>query len=152
MSKFKNIACLLLVTLLLSAGASAEGAEHDGWERVSRFNSFFNQDSMVHITGEVTNIDRAYKPLADMAEGLAVTVKTDDGKSHLVVVGPGWFTQFYKKKWDIAVGDRVDIRGSEVKVDGKPMIMATRGRKGDLEMTVRNRQGRPVWDLGVEDF
>ena len=66
--------------------------------------------------------------------------------------GPGWFTQFYKKKWDIAVGDRVDIRGSEVKVDGKPMIMATWGRKDDLEMTVRNRQGRPVWDLGVEDF
>jgi hypothetical protein len=152
MSKFKNIACLLLVTLLLSAGASAEGAEHDGWERVSRFNSFFNQDSMVHITGVVTNIDRAYKPLSDMTEGFAVTVKTDDGKSHLVVVGPIWFTHFYKQKWDIAVGDRVDIRGSEVKVDGKPMIIATWGRKGSVEMTVRNRQGRPVWDLGVEDF
>ena len=32
------------------------------------------------------------------------------------------------------------------------MIMAVWGRKDDLEMTVRNRQGRPVWDLGVEDF
>ena len=152
MSKFKKIASLLLVTLLLSAGASAKGGENDGWERVSRFNSFFNPDNLVHITGEVTNIDRANKPLSDMAEGLAVTVKTDDGKSHLVVIGPIWFTHFYKQKWDIAVGDRVDIRGSDVKVDGKPMIMAVWGRKDDLEMTVRNRQGRPVWDLGVEDF
>lgn len=152
MSKFQKVASLLLVTLLLSAGAWAEGKENDGWERVSRFNSFFSQDSLVYITGEVTNIDRNFKPLSDMADGLAVTVKTDDGKSHLVVVGPGWFTQFYKQKWDIAVGDRVDIRGSEVKVDGKPMIMAVWGRKGDLEMTVRTRQGKPVWDLGVEDF
>ncbi|MFA5505735.1 MAG: hypothetical protein WC314_02305 [Vulcanimicrobiota bacterium] len=152
MSKSSKLVWLLLATLFLSAVAGAESKENDGWERVSRFNSFFRSDSLVHITGEVTNIDRAYRPLQDMSDGLSVTVKTSDGKSHLVAVGPTWFTHFYKKKWDIAVGDRVDVRGSEVTIDGKTLIMAVWGRKGDLEMTVRNRHGRPVWDLGLEDF
>jgi len=152
MSRFKKVISLLFITLLLSNAAWADAAEHDGWERESRFNSFFDEDTLVYITGEITDINREYKPLPDMAEGLAVTVKTDDGQSHLVTVGPTWFTHFYKKKWDPKVGERVDIRGSEVTVDGTEMIMAQWGRKGDLQMTVRTRHGKPVWDLGIEDF
>jgi hypothetical protein len=152
MSKLRTVLSLILVTLLVSNIAWADAEENDGWERESRFNSFFDEDTLVYITGEITDINREYKPLSDMADGLAVTVKTEDGKSHLVTVGPTWFTSFYKKKWDPAVGDRVDIRGSKVTVDGTDMIMARWGRKDDLQMTVRTRHGKPVWDLGVEDF
>lgn len=127
-------------------------AQQDGWDSKSRYNHYYDADNMVYLTGEITNIDRNHKPLADMAPGFAVTVKTDDGKEHLVEIGPVWFTQFYKAKWDVAVGDRVDVRGSEVTINGKTRVMAVWGRKGDNEMTIRAHNGSPVWDLQVEPF
>ena len=107
---------------------------------------------MVYLSGEITNIDRSSRPLSGMAEGLAVTVKTADGKQHLVDVGPIWFTHFYKSKWDVSVGDKVDVRGSAVKIDGKDRVIAVWGRSDTQEMTIRNLRGAPVWDLNIEEF
>lgn len=142
---------LMLIAMLLLVAAPAL-AQRDGWDRDSKYNHFFNADSMVYLTGQITNIDREHKPMPGMTNGFAVTLKTEDGKSHLVEVGPAWFTKFYAQKWDVAVGDTVDIRGSQTKVDGKDVIMAVWGRKGDVAMTVRNLKGAPIWDLDLTDF
>jgi hypothetical protein len=144
---------VLLATLFFALPAlSDDSFVQDGWDRKSQYNHYFNPESMVYLSGEVVNIDRKSHPIPGMSDGFAVTVKTKDGKQHLVDVGPIWFTQFYKSKWDVAVGDQVDIRGSAVEIEGKERVMAIWGRKGDKEMTVRNLRGAPVWDLEIEDF
>jgi len=148
----KKLSFILISLLFLMALPALAAPVTDGWERDGKYNHFFDSRSMVSITGQITKIDREYRPLPDMAVGLAVTVKTKKGKSYLVEVGPSWFTSFFARKWDVKVGDTVDIRGSEVTIEDKPVIMAVWGKKGDLAMTVRSLKGAPVWDLEISDF
>ncbi|MBT9585903.1 hypothetical protein IV102_21350 [bacterium] len=133
---------------LVQAGWAAP----DGWERGSAYNKKFDPKNIVSVDGTVDSIDRDYHPIAGMEPGLAVTVKTAKGDKVQAQVGPIWFTHFYKKKWDVQVGDKVSITGSQVDIGGKKAVMVMQGSKGNLKMTVRSKDGAPVWDLVLEDF
>ena len=45
----------------------------------------------------------------------------------------------------LGVGDRVDIRGSRVSVEGKPTLIAAEVRKGNETLRLRDDQGLPLW-------
>jgi hypothetical protein len=45
----------------------------------------------------------------------------------------------------IEPGDRVEITGSRVTVEGKPTIIAAEVRKGDEVLQLRDAAGVPVW-------
>ena len=58
--------------------------------------------------------------------------------------------------WHVKVGDTVEVTGSRVKIDDKTVIMATkcvhRIKHDDAsEMTLRSKQGVPVWDFDPDD-
>ena len=145
----KTLTKILLVFLLTLGPALAE---RDGWDRDSEYSKHFDSSSIVYFSGEILEIDRQHVPLPGMQEGLAVKVRTDDGQTRLVEVGPTWFTDYYKQRWDIEVGDRVEIRGSKTMVGERPVVIAIWGSKDDQAMTVRSTRGVPVWDLGLDDF
>lgn len=136
---------------LLVTNALPASADSDGWGRDSQYTQKFNPKSIVTIKGKVTRLDREARPLAGMDKGFAATVQTDKGEE-IVQVGPLWFTSYFKQKWDVQVGDQVEVTGSKVTLDGKSVIMAVQGKKGNLVMTCRSKSGKPVWDLEVEDF
>lgn len=127
-------------------------ADNDGWEKGSEYNKKFDPKTIVTISGKVSKIDRDNHPLKTMEAGFAATIKTDKGEEYLVQVGPIWFTSYFKRKWDVKVGDAVEVTGSKVNIGGNTVIMAMKGRKGNLAMTCRNKTGKPLWDLDVEDF
>ena len=130
----------------------AAWAGPDGWERGSAYNKIFNPKTIVTVEGTVEKVDRDNHPLQGMEPGFAVTLKTAKGEKVDAQVGPIWFTSFFTKKWNAQVGDKVSVTGSEVSVGGKKVLMVIQGKKGDLQMTVRNKSGVPVWDLGITDF
>jgi hypothetical protein len=135
----------------MSLPALAE-AEIDGWQQNSAYNQLFNPKTIVTVKGKIVSIDRKNHPLKGMEAGFAAAIKTDQGEEITVQVGPIWFTSYFKRKWDIQIGDQVEVTGSKIQLNGKPVIMAVQGKKGNLAMTCRSKAGKPLWDLDVEDF
>lgn len=127
-------------------------ADNGGWQQGSTYNQLFNPKTIVTVKGKVILIDRANHPLKGMEPGFAATLKTEKGDDVSIQVGPLWFTSYFKRKWDIKPGDLVEVTGSKVEVNGKSVIMAMQGKKGELTMTCRSKTGKPLWDLNVEDF
>ncbi len=127
-------------------------AETDGWQQGSAYNQLFNPKTIITVKGKVVSIDRANHPMKEMEPGFAAVLKTDKGEDVTVQVGPIWFTGYFKRKWDIKPGDQVEVTGSKVEIDGKPVIMAVQGKKGNLAMTCRSKSGKPLWDLDIKDF
>ena len=76
------------------------------------------------------------------AGGRHLTFRTNQGEldTHL---GPAAFLD--EKKVAIAVGDTLEIRGSRITLDGKPVLLAREVRKGDQVWTLRDSSGRPLW-------
>lgn len=147
----RKIFVAVLAACSLLAVATPALAQDDGWGRNSEYTKKFNPKTVVTIKGKVTKIDREARPLQGMDKGFAATIQTDKGEE-LVQVGPLWFTSYFKQKWDVKPGDQVEVTGSRVTIGGKPVIMAMQGKKGALKMTCRSKQGKPVWDLEMEDF
>lgn len=147
----RKLLIAVMATCSLIAVAAPVAAQNDGWGRDSEYTKKFDPKAIVTIKGKVTKIDRDARPLPGMDKGFAATVQTDKG-DEIVQVGPIWFTSYFKQKWDVKVGDQVEVTGSRVKIGGKPVIMAVQGKKGKLAMTCRSKHGKPVWDLEVEDF
>jgi hypothetical protein len=145
----RKIVMSALCGLALIQGA---WAGPDGWERGSAYNKKFNPKTIISVEGTVDSIDRNFVPLPGMEPGLAVTLKTAKGDKVQTQIGPIWFTHFYKRKWDVKEGDKVSVSGSQVDVGGKKALMVVQGQKGNLKMTVRSKDGAPVWDLVLEDF
>lgn len=135
----------------LVAVAMPATAQDDGWGKNSEYTKKFDPKTIVTIKGKVTKIDRDSVPLPGMQKGFAATIQTDKG-DEIVQVGPLWFTGYFKQKWDVKVGDQVEVTGSKVKIGGKSVIMAMQGKKGNLTMVSRSKSGKPVWDLTIEDF
>lgn len=142
----------LLTGLALLGMLGVAAADNDGWEKNSAYNKLFNPKTVVTVTGKVTSINREDRPMKGMEPGFSAVVHTKQGEDLNVQVGPAWFTSYYRQKWNVQQGDEVEVTGSRITLNGKPVIMAMRGRKGNLAMTCRNKTGKPLWDLEVEDF
>lgn len=149
----------LTVAVLLAAvawSAAPLGAEetvhHEGWERGGVYDSLFNPATVETVTGKIVSVDRHHRPLPEMECGVAALVRTADGREVVCEVGPEWFTEYYKRQWNVQPGDEVTVKGSMIKPGGKPAMMVIWGQKGDLSMTVRSPKGAPVWDLDMADF
>jgi hypothetical protein len=60
-----------------------------------------------------------------------------------VHVGP--ITYLTEKGITLAKGDTLEILGSRVTTDEKPVVIARQIKKGDNTGTLRDASGRPVW-------
>jgi hypothetical protein len=95
------------------------------------------------ITGEVISKDiipptkgRNIRPAVGM------TLKTD--KRNLYVhLGPQWY--FDRQELSINVGDAIEVTGSKIEVDGKPVLLVSTIKKGEKTWQFRDPQGFPYW-------
>jgi len=60
-----------------------------------------------------------------------------------VHVGPSWFLS--QKKMTFAKGDQIEVTGSKVKFDKADALLAREITKGDQKLTLRDKNGFPVW-------
>ncbi len=148
----KRLSLVLVLTILVASAALAGNVPLDGWQRDSAYNKLFNPKTLQVVRGTVVSLDRDLRPLPGMAAGFGVLIETTDKEQLPLHIGPAWFTQNYRDDWKVEPGDEVEVRGSRVQIGGKDALMVVWGRKGDHVMTVRNREGAPVWDIKIEGF
>ncbi len=148
----RHLALTLTLLLLLTGAALAAGGPLDGWQTDSPYNKLYDLKTVQTLQGTIVSIDRELHPLPGMASGFGAAVQTADGRKVNLHVGPTWFTQNFRDDWKVQPGDLVEVRGSLITLHGATVMMVNWGRKGDHVMTVRNPEGKPVWDVKVEGF
>jgi len=148
----RSLVLSLTLAFLLAGAALAASGPLDGWQSDSPYNRLFNPKTVQTLQGTVLSIDRDLHPLPGMASGFGAVIQTEDGRKVHLHIGPTWFTQNFRDDWRVQVGDRVEVRGSVVTLQGNTVMMVNWGRKGEHVMTVRTPEGRPVWDVKIEGF
>ena len=94
-------------------------------------------EAIVVESGKVKKVE----DMAGTKSALQMRFVTDQGQSYTVYMGPKWFMNNQKLKFE--AGDKVEVRGK--KVGGS--IIATEISKGDWTMKLRNEEdGVPTWE------
>ena len=104
---------------------------------VTQETSFTGQEAIVIESGKVARME----PMKGVKDGLQMKLKTNQGASYTVYMGPKWFMENQKIKF--MAGDSVMVRGKKF----GSAIIATEVSKGDWTMKLRNEEdGQPAWE------
>ncbi|MHC4270155.1 MAG: carboxypeptidase regulatory-like domain-containing protein [Planctomycetota bacterium] len=101
----------------------------------------YNSETEETISGEVVSVDKIVRGKEGFY-GIHLTVKADE-ETVTVHLGPGWYIENQDMK--IEAKDKVEITGSKVFYEGKPVITAYEVKKGDDVLVLRNEDGFPAW-------
>ena len=112
-----------------------------GWGAGSQYTRMYNPKSVETISGEVASIDEI-TPIRGMYHGIHITVETTR-ETISVHLGPSWFIENLDVK--IEPKDKLEIKGSRVSFDGKPVIIASEIKKDDAILKLRDESGFPFW-------
>lgn len=112
-----------------------------GWGPGGPYARMYDPKTVESVTGEVVKIDSVV-PMKGMSGGVHVVLKTDRGEVSLHL-GPQWYLENQDVK--IMPGDKLEVSGSRVMVQGKPAIIAAEVKKGDEVLKLRDDAGVPAW-------
>jgi len=113
-----------------------------GYAWGSPYNRLYSTASVITFSGKVTGV-QLMSPLAGMDDGVILLVKTSNGGTALVDVGPAWYVNNQRTR--IATGDRIRVTGSKVIMDRRGTILAQRIDKGSKTLLLRGATGDPMW-------
>ena len=116
-----------------------------GWEPESAYCRLYDAHRVVTLTGAVQRVEKIV-PMKGMGYGVHMILKTDS-ETIPVHLGPTWYVE--KQPIQISAGDVVEVTGSRVSCEGKPVILAALVKKGDQTAKFRDIKGTPAWS-GVE--
>ena len=74
--------------------------------------------------------------------GTHLTLRADN-QTYDVHVGPSDYVS--KNGFTFSAGDQIEVTGSKIKVGGTDTMIAREIKRGDKVLTLRNRQGIPMW-------
>jgi len=100
----------------------------------------FDAKAVTTIQGEVADIQRIAGRRGH--EGIHLTVAT--GSENLAVrLGPDFYVD--GQSLQLAKGDKVEVKGSRITIDGQPAMIAQEMRRGDQVLALRDANGVPLW-------
>ena len=137
------IAGALFTTAQLAPAQKIQNYGSGGFGLSSTYAKLYDTTKSVTFAGRITGITVG-SPINGAGNSVRIVVKTKDGGSSLVEVGPQWYVNNQRVK--LHVRDRVTVRGSKVVLDGRGSIMAARISKGNQTLVLRDTAGRPFWD------
>jgi hypothetical protein len=113
-----------------------------GWGANSPFNALYNHNTVVELEGKVIGVERS-APMQGMDVSVALLVKSSNGGTSTVDLGPAWYVDNLPTK--VKMGDRVRVTGSKVFSQGRSMILARSVVRGNNVMYMRSEDGFPMW-------
>ncbi len=140
----KTLTSILIVCILVCAVegfAAMKWRGSGGWGQGSQYGRMYDPKTVETIMGTVEKVDKI-TPAKGMSYGVHITVKTDQ-ETIDVHLGPGWYIENQDIK--IMPGDKIELKGSRITFQGKPVIIAAEIKKGDEVLQLRDENGYPSW-------
>jgi hypothetical protein len=106
----------------------------------------FDPAAIKTVEGVVTAVGKSMHAGED-ADILLLQIRTDAGDTINVHAGPLKYVS--KQDFYAVSGDRVSVTGSPVQSFGHSVLLAARVSKDGRVLTLRNRDGQPVWESGA---
>jgi len=93
------------------------------------------------VKGEVVSLEK-FTPGKGMSSGVHLLLKA--GKETISVhLGPSWYLE--NQDAQVEPKDRIEITGSRLTLDGKPVLIAAEVKRGDGILKLRDENGVPMW-------
>jgi hypothetical protein len=123
------------LVLLAAADAGAQGGRGRNYDPAT----------VETLSGEIVELQHA-EAQKGKGQGVHLLLRTDSAGTLTVHLGPASYVERQSVK--LAPKDHVEVKGSRVTMDGKPVIVAAEVKKGDATLVLRNAQGVPAWSGG----
>jgi hypothetical protein len=134
---------LSILGLFLIAGSWAQNdGESAGGEAPIHFSRLYDLKTLETLSGEVTVVEKFSPGRGGPPQGLRLRVKFPQ-ETLKVIIGPIVYVDQQNVKF--AAGDRVEVKGSRMAVQGEPLIVAAEVKKGDQVLKMRNANGEALW-------
>jgi hypothetical protein len=140
MRKAMLFVTVLAVTAMLAAVAFAQGMG-EGWGRNAQYHRLYDPETVETLSGEVTKV-ATFAPMRGMRQGVHLLLKTDN-ETVSIHLGPRWFIE--NQDVQIEKGDMLKVKGSRITFNEKPAIIAAEVQKGEEVLTLRDKDGFPMW-------
>ena len=148
MKKMKWVA-IMVVGLVLVSFTMADAQRWGGkgkWPAwgANYYQWNWNPATVETLKGEVMTKDTITPPKGRSAQpAVGMTLKKEDEYAAYVHLGPQWY--FDKQDLPINVGDKIEVTGSKIMVEGETVILVSSIKKGDKTWQFRDQQGFPYW-------
>lgn len=134
---------IIVIFLAVAVDAGAQGGPHG--RGPGPRGRLYDPKTVETVAGEVVAVERGTGPGAG-GGGIHLVLRTDAAASFSVRLGPASYVD--RQPMKIAAGDRVEVQGSRVTIDGKPALIAAEVRKGSQTLVLRDAAGVPRWSGG----
>ncbi len=134
-----------LVSLLITTESLAQRGMKwrgsGGWGIESQYGRMYDPKTVESVSGEVMIVDKI-TPRKGMFYGVHLMLKTDK-ETISIHLGPGWYIENQDIK--IEPKDKIEVKGSRITFEGKPVIVVSEIKKGNELLKLRDENGFPVW-------
>jgi len=133
--------CVRVIQVIVLASLLAVGATVSAQPGMGKYQQLYTTGSVVTVSGVVQSVYLDTPPGVRI-QAVYLSLKTDGG-SIPVQLDPESFIQKLTTKFE--KGDKIEVTGARVTVEGKTMILAARIKKGAESVEFRNSAGVPAW-------
>ncbi len=105
----------------------------------------YNPKTVETLAGQLVAVDTIASGRPDLPGRMTLSLKTNQ-ETLTIYLGPAWFIEQQGMK--LTVGDQVEVKGSRVAMEGKPLIIANYVKKGTQMLKLRDDRGLPLWRSG----
>lgn len=139
-------AIVVAITLaVFVAGAGAQPGPGAGRGGPGSQGRIYDPSTVETVAGEVVSIERGAGPGRGDG-GVHVALRTDRNVTLSVRLGPKSYVD--RQAMKIASGDRIEVKGSRVTIEGQAVLIAAEVRKGEQSLLLRHDDGTPYWSGG----
>jgi len=130
-----------ILQAIVLTGLFAVGSAGSAQPGMGKYQQLYTTGSVTTVSGVVQSV-YSDTPPGVRIQAVYLSLKTD-AESIPVQLGPESFVQKLTTKFD--KGDKIEVTGARVTVEGKTMILAAQVKKGAESVIFRNSSGVPVW-------
>ncbi|WP_019500009.1 hypothetical protein [Pseudanabaena sp. PCC 6802] len=112
-----------------------------GWRMGNPSWRTYDPATVETIQGEVIGVDTA--TFGKISGGIHLRVRTQTREEITVHLGPAWYID--NRAVQIQLHDTVEVKGSRTVFGEQPTLIAAEVKKGDRVLTLRDKDGIPVW-------
>ena len=141
----KKLLILLSIFLLIgvfTAGALAQppgkGSASEGWPQ----GRMYNPKTVTKLDGKIESIEKVTAGRMDIPARVLLKLKTAK-ETVTVYLGPDWYLE--KQELKLSPGDYIQVRGSQITMNDKPVILPNEIIKNSKKAIFWDDQGRPTW-------